>query len=61
MPTRHPAGFPKIEVKPNSRRKFVAACPIKPCRVSRTMGTETLAWQAMTAHIAAAHEIHAYL
>lgn len=58
---RNPAGHKKIQVKPNSRRKYVASCPIAGCRESRTMGTETQAWQAIAAHVGAAHEIYAYL
>lgn len=58
---REPRGHKRIQVKRNSNRKYVAACPIGGCRESRTMDTEELAWQAMAAHIGAAHEIHAYL
>lgn len=58
---RHPSGHKKIQVKPNSNRKYVAACPIDKCRESRTMSTELLAWQAIAAHVGSAHEIYAYL
>lgn len=61
MPTRKPSGHPAIQVKPSSKRKFIASCPIKGCRETRTMDTETLAWQAIAGHVGAKHEIYAYL